>query len=184
MADEPQRDAGKPAPKNWWGRNWKWFVPAGCLTMLALAAGFIALILTLVFGMMKSSDVYQQALARAKASSAVSDALGTPIEPGFFAGGSIETSGPSGSANLSIPIHGPKGKGTIYLEARKSAGRWTFALLAVEIDQTGQRIDLLDGRSSSPPAGTVMLPPYPARKLSFPSSAIVSPEVGTSDSTT
>ncbi len=49
--------------KNWWGRNWKWVVPVGCLVPLALCAGFITLIVSLVFGMMKSSDAYKEALA-------------------------------------------------------------------------------------------------------------------------
>jgi hypothetical protein len=184
MADEPKSDAAHPAPKSWWGRNWKWFVPAGCLTMLVLAVGFVALIFTFVFGLMKSSDVYKEALARATASSAVIEALGTPIEPGFFAGGNIETSGPSGSANLSIPIAGPKGKGTIYLEARKSAGKWEFSLLTVEIAQTGQRIDLLGGGAPAPSRSTVFLLQLQAGNPFSLSGAIVSPEEGVSGRST
>jgi hypothetical protein len=50
--------------------------------------------------------------------------------------------GASGEANLSIPISGPKGKARIYLKAEKSLGRWNYSDLVVEIEKTGERIDL------------------------------------------
>jgi len=129
---------------DWWARNWKWFVPVVCLSGLALIGGFVALVMFFVFGMMKSSDAYQQALAKAKADPAVIRALGNPIREGFFVTGSINVSGASGDADLAIPIAGAKGKGTIYVEARRSAGQWSFSQLAVQVDQTDERIELLD----------------------------------------
>lgn len=131
-------------PTTWWQRNWKWFVPVGCLGLLALFTGFVALIVTIVFGMMKSSDVYKDALAMARAEPAVEMALGTPIEEGLFVVGNINISGSSGQADLAIPISGPHGKGTIYAVAEKSAGQWTFSVLVVEIKATGDRIDLME----------------------------------------
>ena len=130
-------------PGSWWSRNWKWFVPTGCLGLLAAALGFVALIVTLVFGAMKSSDAYREALTRARASPAVQQALGTPIEDGLFMGGNIQVSGPSGHADISFPISGPKGKGTVYVVADKSAGQWTFSTLVAEIDATQERLNLL-----------------------------------------
>ena len=51
-------------------------------------------------------------------------------------------SGPVGSANLAILISGPNGKGTIYVVAAKTAGRWEYSTLNVEVEKTGERIDL------------------------------------------
>lgn len=51
--------------------------------------------------------------------------------------------GPSGHADLSIPIYGPNGKGIIYVVADKNAGVWRFETLQVEIDGQPKRIDLL-----------------------------------------
>lgn len=133
--------------KNWWDRNWKWFVPIGCLGSLTLFAGFIALIMCLVFGIMKSSDAYKDAIAKSKAHPSVQNTIGTPIEEGMFIAGNINVSGPSGHANLSIPISGPDGKGTIYVVAAKSAGQWTFSTLVVEINETKQRIDVLEQKT-------------------------------------
>ncbi len=130
--------------QNWWGRNWKWFVPVGCLGSLVLFAAFIAALMCLVFGMMKSSDAYQHAVTKAKASPAVQQALGSPIEEGLFIMGNINVSGSSGQADLSIPVSGPDGEGRLYVVASKSAGRWRFSTLIVEIGETKQRINLLE----------------------------------------
>ena len=129
--------------ESWWTRNWKWFVPVGCLTTVVVFAAGIAALMFFVFGLMKSSDAYVDAMAKTRASSAIVAALGEPIEEGFMASGSINTTGPSGDAKLAIPISGPNGEATVYLEASKSAGRWVFSTLEVEIDSDGRRIDLL-----------------------------------------
>lgn len=130
-------------PSNWWTRNWKWFVPAGCITMAALVAAFVGLIVVIVFSAMKSSDVYRESLVRAKASPAVVEALGSPIKDGMFMSGSTNVNGASGEANLAIPISGPKGEGTLYVAATKSVGVWNYSNLVLEVKQTKRRIDLL-----------------------------------------
>lgn len=140
----------QPLEATWWSRNWKWFVPVGCLSSIFLFAAFIALTMSFVFGMMKSSDAYSQGLAKTKASPAVVEALGVPIKEGYFTSGSINERGSSGNAELAIPISGPKGSGTIYLEARKSAGGWSFSQLVVEIEKSNKRIDLLAEPEATP----------------------------------
>ncbi|MEY2541593.1 MAG: hypothetical protein QOI22_1195 [Verrucomicrobiota bacterium] len=132
---------------NWWTRNWKWFVPTGCLTLVALFAAFTISIFVIVFGAMKSTEVYKDALTRAKTNAAVIDAIGSPIKDGFFVSGNTNVNGAAGESNLSIPISGPKGKGTIYLKAEKSLGRWKYLDLVVEIQKTGERIDLVKTES-------------------------------------
>lgn len=133
------------ASKNWWGRNWKWFVPVGCLGSLVLLAAFIAGIFFLVFGMMKASGVYEEALARATADPAVVEALGDPIEDGLFVSGNIDISNSSGDANLAIPLSGPRASGTLYAEAVRSQGEWEFTGLVLKLDDPpGGRIELLE----------------------------------------
>ena len=100
---------------------------------------------------MKSTDVYKDALARVKADPAVIETLGSPITERFLVSENTNVNGASGEANLSIPISGPNGKGTIYVAAKKSLGRWNYSGLTVEIEKTHQRIDLL---GSSTPANS------------------------------
>ena len=97
----------------------------------------------IVFTAVKSTDVYKDALARAKVHPVVIEALGSPITGGFLVSGNTNVNGASGEANLSIPIAGPKGKGTIYAAARKSLGQWNYSGLVVEIANTHRRVDLL-----------------------------------------
>jgi hypothetical protein len=139
----------QPPRGNWWQRNWKWFVPTGCLTLIAMAVLFVACIVFLVFSVMKSSDAYKIAVARATSDQRVVAALGTPISEGMFASGKTNVNGPSGEADIGIPISGPKGKATIYAVATKSEGTWTFSKLNVKIDGTGETIDLNETESAS-----------------------------------
>ena len=141
-----QTQTPPPLPRarssTWWQRNWKWFVPV-CFGSVVLFAGFIVLIVMIVFGMMKSSDAYKDALAMAQANPYVQDALGSPIEAGLLVMGNINVSGSSGHADLAIPVSGPRGSGTIYVVASKSAGQWAVLRLVVDIKATNERIDLL-----------------------------------------
>jgi hypothetical protein len=133
-----------PTPRrNWWKRNWKWFVPLGCFSIALLFVVFIGSVVVIVFSAVKSTDVYKDALTRAKSHPAVIEALGSPVTEGFFVSGSTNVNGASGEANLAIPVSGPKGKGTIYVAAKKSLGRWEYSGLVLEIANTHQRIDLL-----------------------------------------
>ena len=134
--------AAQPQP-GWWSRNWKWFVPTGCLTILLLIVAFVAVIFVFVFGILKSSDVYKTALERGKTHPAVIEALGEPIKEGWLLSGKTNVEGTSGEADIGIPISGPKGTGTIYAVATKSAGRWTYRTLEVEVSGRPERIDLL-----------------------------------------
>jgi cytochrome oxidase complex assembly protein 1 len=146
--DQPVTQPATPRP-NWWNRNWKWFVPLGCFTVTLLFLAFVGSIVLIVFSAMKSTDVYKEALARAKTDPDVIEALGSPINDGFLLSGNTNVNGASGESNLAIPISGPKGKGTIYVSATKSLGQWNYSGLVVEVGQTHQRIDLLQKSAPS-----------------------------------
>lgn len=133
----------QPKEKKWWNRNWKWIVPVGCLGALILIVGLGAMIVYLVFGFVKSSETYKQAVAKARTNSAVIEALGSPLKEGLLVAGSINISGSSGEADLAIPISGPKGKAILYAVATKSAGKWTLTTLELSIKASGERIDIL-----------------------------------------
>ena len=132
----------------WWQRNWKWFVPV-CCGSIVLFAGFIIAILAFVFGMMKSSDAYKDALAIAKENQYVQEAIGSPIEAGLLVMGNINVNGSSGHADLAIPVSGPQGSGTLYVVASKSAGRWTMLQLIMDTKETDERIDLLENQPNN-----------------------------------
>jgi hypothetical protein len=139
-----------PAPqtsRSWFARNALWAVPVGCLGILAALAAFAGLVLTIAMGSVKATDAYREAVDRAKASPQVHAALGEPVKVGWFVSGKVNVSGPSGDADLSIPLSGPQGKGTLYATARKQAGRWRYEVLEVEVEGRKDRIDLMPDRN-------------------------------------
>jgi hypothetical protein len=89
----------------------------------------------------KSSDAYKMGVAKLEANQQAVQFLGEPITTGMPTG-NIRISGPSGSAKLSFGVDGPKGKGTVYLEASKELGQWRMNRIVLEEAGTGDRIDL------------------------------------------
>jgi hypothetical protein len=145
MSQGPGFESQDKPRKNWWGRNWKWFLPTVILTPLVICGGGIALVISFVFGMIHDSVPYKDAMKTARQQSQVRQHLGQPIEAGYLTTGNIHYgAGGSGKASLTIPLSGPKGEGTLYVDARRSAGQWQFQRL-VFARQGGRtkRIDLL-----------------------------------------
>jgi hypothetical protein len=105
----------------------------------ALVAAVIAATLSLYFcsllvaveSMLRSSEIYQMTLSEARNSSCVTRTLGTPLDPGWMTSGGTKESGTNGSANLSIPLSGPKGKGRLLVEAEKQNGIWQISSLVL-----------------------------------------------------
>jgi hypothetical protein len=150
----PLPEGAAPAPPpartpGWWQRHWRWAIPLLCVFCLGFFAGVLALFMSVLFGAMRSSDVYTTAMQRARDNPQVVAALGTPIEPAWYLTGSLETSGSSGNADLQIPISGPKGEGELTIAAKKSAGQWTYSTLIVEVDGQRTPIDLLPESAGS-----------------------------------
>jgi Cytochrome oxidase complex assembly protein 1 len=137
---------GQPYPTpqpSWWSRNWKWFVPLGCLGCCALPVAFGVGVFLFVMGMIKTSDVYREAFQRAQTSPEVVAQIGRPVDAGWLVGGSINVSGPAGEANFAIPLTGPKGAGKVYVVAEKRLGRWEFSTLTFEDERSSKRVNLL-----------------------------------------
>lgn len=107
-------------------------MPVVVLTCVALVAAFVAIVLFAVRGSMARSDVYADALARARAHPELVEIIGTPIEPGLMPMGSISTSsdnGGEGRADLVIGIEGPRGEGRLVASADRRLGAWTWESL-------------------------------------------------------
>lgn len=129
-----------PLPRSgFWTKNWKWMVPVAAVVAFA---GFVALIVSVVFGVIKSTEPYKEAVSRASADTAVQSALGTPVKSDFLVTGSINTAGSHGRALLDIPISGPKGKAHIHVEAIKDDGKWTYTHLDVTVPGMPRTIPL------------------------------------------
>jgi len=98
--------------------------------VLALMIGAIT---GLVFGMLKSSEPYQHAVAVAASDRRVTYGLGAPVMPRWFVAGNINISGSSGNADLQIPLNGRFHRATLRVKARRANDVWTYQRMEVEI---------------------------------------------------
>jgi hypothetical protein len=137
-------------PKSWFSRNWKWFVPTLILGLVLLLALFVGGLLTFVFGLLKSSEPYQHAVAVASSNPDVVRELGTPIVPGWYLSGNINVSGSSGDANLAIPLNGSLHRGTVYVVAKKTDDAWSYDKLEMLVEGHEIPIELLPSPAKQP----------------------------------
>ncbi|AVY65086.1 cytochrome c oxidase assembly factor 1 family protein [Xanthomonas translucens] len=131
------------ARRGWWSRHWKWAVP---LVVVVLGAMLLASIAVFVIGIArvtKSSEPYRVGLMAAQRDQRVIAALGAPVKDGIMPSGSMSTSNGTGSANLSVSLHGARGNGTLYIEAERHAGQWHYTTLQV-LPDAGEAIPLLE----------------------------------------
>ena len=96
-----------------------------------------------VMSLLKSSGAYEMAMETLRNNSRAIELLGEPIEDGMFPMGSVETSGSSGYADLSISVSGPKASGKLYVLANKWMEDWRAEHLVLEVG--GEQVDLLVG---------------------------------------
>jgi hypothetical protein len=122
----------------------------------------VVIVLVIVFGAIKSSEPVEYAYGAAKDDARVHAVLGQPVSEGYFVSGSVDNNGSTGSADLSLPVSGPKGSGTLYVVARKQAGQWQYQVLQLEVDGKFGRINLLS-EPALPAEGAPAAPaPVPA----------------------
>ncbi|MBP7950968.1 MAG: hypothetical protein KA004_15050 [Verrucomicrobiales bacterium] len=148
----PQRSSGK---------CWFWGC-GGCLGLLVIGVVGVFFMARQVLGVFADAPPYKMAVEEAQRSPEVQEALGQPVEAKKFAGvlpftGSININNDSGTADLQIPVAGPKGQGTVHSVAKKSIGQpWEFSVLEVTVDGTGKKIPL-----RAPAAAPAIEPPAP-----------------------
>ena len=120
---------------------WVW-VGIGCSVLFVVVVAFVAFIFFIVGSAMRGNQPYKDGLARAQKDPRVIEALGAPIEPGWFVSGQIHGAGRSGSADIDIPLKGSKQEGSVHVIGMKEGGRWTYTRMIVTPDN-GEPIDLL-----------------------------------------
>lgn len=130
---------------------WVW-IGLGCGAMVVGSIAFGAFIVFIVFGALRSSQPYQDGLRAARADARVTDALGTPIKPGWLMTGSIKTVNDSGSANIMFTISGPKSDGAMRVIGTKADGHWTYTVMQFR-PRIGRPIDLPVPPRTTTPGG-------------------------------
>jgi hypothetical protein len=115
----------------------------GLIGVLAMAA-FVASLLVSIEHDFKSSTLYQTSVATARGSPEVLTMLGSPIDVSWFVSGQIsQSTNGGGSATLTIPLKGPRGRGRLWVQAQRRDGTWRFSRLQFLPDGHSPTVDLL-----------------------------------------
>jgi len=131
--------------KSWFGKNWFWAVP-GC--------GCLGVILLLIFGagaaffgfksFMKNATPYEYAVEQAINNPEVITILGEPLEANRMMNGNVSIQNEGGNANFTVPLKGINKTGTLVVSAERFNGKWVYEDLYVIVDDSQERINLLD----------------------------------------
>ena len=131
-----------PQP-SWWKRNWKWVVPlGGCLTGIVLVAILISSLYFGVTELMEGSEPYEHAIELINNDEELLELLGTPIEKTGMGQSNMNWVNGTKSAKMVIPIAGPKGSGTLYINATGKGDTWDYHEIRVEVAE--KEVNFLD----------------------------------------
>jgi len=120
----------------------KWLF-IGCGVVIALCAAFIAVLVLVVFGAIKHSDVYKESLRRVQNDPRVVAALGSPVEAGIVVTGKVNFEDRAGVANINYAVHGPNGRAEVHVRASKEPDHpWEYSDITVR-PRSGPPIDVL-----------------------------------------
>jgi hypothetical protein len=103
-----------------------------------------ATVLLLTFGvdaLMRTSEVYRHASARAQADERVVRALGEPVTAGTPDGRYDVNSGEQ-TAHFVIPLSGSRASAQAVVDARRYSGTWLVTKMTVVVDSGGTRIEM------------------------------------------
>jgi len=130
--------------KSWFAKNWGWVLGGGCLSIIIIGVLVIGGIIYKVSDAVTESEPYTHAYAKTIENESVIEFLGTPIETNGMGNTSYKYANGSTTADLTIPIKGPKDEGNIIVSAEKINDEWAYKILQVKIDGEIEVINLLE----------------------------------------
>jgi hypothetical protein len=94
--------------------------------------------------MITNSEPYKIAVKEVTSNPKAREVLGDNIKPGWTTNFEYDESGSSGKMSMALGVAGSKGKGTLYVDAKKDLGRWLLLRSELELDGQSNRVNLLD----------------------------------------
>jgi hypothetical protein len=110
-------------------------VGCGCLGLVLLVLAGVGVAAFFGAKAFKNNAPYLDSIAVVESNAAALEALGSPISPGFIPSGSISTENGQGSVDFTIPVSGPKGKGSIRVVGSKAPGSssWSYETWELQV---------------------------------------------------
>jgi hypothetical protein len=131
--------------RNWFRKNWKWTIPSlGCLSIIIVFILLFGAMVGKVTDMFKDSVPYSVGMEMLQKNELAINKLGEPIEPDGMFQGNINYEDDFGTADLKIPVKGPKGEAILMVIAEKNSEKWTYLTMEVSFKDANEKINLLD----------------------------------------
>jgi hypothetical protein len=110
-------------------------IGCGCFALILAGALVFGGIFFFVGKALKGKDPYRESIAAVESNEEAIAALGEPVAPGFLPSGNFNYNNGEGEVDLSIPVSGPNGKGTIRVKGRKPVGSqvWNYETWQLEV---------------------------------------------------
>ncbi|PLX49609.1 MAG: hypothetical protein C0613_06880 [Desulfobulbaceae bacterium] len=134
-----------------WGlKKGKWLAAIVVLAAIfPMTGAVVATVLLVFFVLVRSSDIYRQALFVIRHDPAVVSQLGAPIRPGLFVQGNVIRKSSITMVTLAIPLTGASAKATAFVVGHRHGVHWSLADLQVCCRPSGVCLKPLKKRSSS-----------------------------------
>ena len=132
-------------------KMWVIIILSVLLGLFLLIAGCCTLLYVGVKKAMKSSDVYLMSIQRAQASPCAISKLGQPIVSQGLPQGSVNEANGSGTADLTIPVNGPNGTGSLHAVAARENNVWTLTSLTLGAGGTNYDLPATPGPCETQP---------------------------------
>lgn len=116
------------------------------LIVLAGTSLFFCITFTTVLGTISKNEPFITAIQIIQEEPLCKEYLGDDLRKGFGWTGSINTTGTSGSADISFTMKGSKSSAKCYLKAHKDFDNWKIDLLVVKEKSSDENILLIDNR--------------------------------------
>lgn len=146
---------GAPEPRpRWIERHYRWALPTGCATILAVGVAVVAILYIARFRRFRETQPFAGALEHVREMPGPVLSLGRPIEPGWYFEGVINYK--VGKAEFTFPVSGPKGHATVEVAARRDNDRWIYTMIVVRNPKTGEvftrnEAGVMTGHDAKPP---------------------------------
>jgi hypothetical protein len=109
----------------------RWVIPLVVFGPLLVACCCCCGVVWSLFGLLKSNDVYQMAVAKVTTDGRVIAELGEPITVDWMITGDVNLTNDRGEAKLHFGIKGPKGTGEVDVQGARLDSHWTLEHLKV-----------------------------------------------------
>jgi len=121
-------------PRTWWTRHWVWCVPLLFIAAIGTFGGLVFAAMASQAAELRESEPYAETMRRMQCSPQVTEALGTPLEHEGRPRGVLRARDDGQSASISGTIVGPKGSGSVQVDARTEDGVWRYRWVSIRFE--------------------------------------------------